>query len=167
MKTGEPVESLSLSKFSILYMRNYQITYSNLSNCLPSVLMCLGSLLMLIKFSHSSRVLSSKQGFSWSIHVSFCIFNMLIMFLLTLFFHSIKILIIYESLGVLTLLFNLMLTGITSWLRHLSENLWFWKSAILHSNFSHCWNNLTFSIPYSDLIFTCRFLMLFDVIYLW
>ena len=25
MKTGEPVESLSLSKFSILYMRNYQI----------------------------------------------------------------------------------------------------------------------------------------------
>ena len=30
MKTGEPVESLSLSKFSILYMRNYQITLDTL-----------------------------------------------------------------------------------------------------------------------------------------
>ena len=27
MKTGEPVESLSLSKFLVLYMRKYQITY--------------------------------------------------------------------------------------------------------------------------------------------
>ena len=36
MKTGEPVESLSLSKFSILYMRNYQITYGNFTLLLTS-----------------------------------------------------------------------------------------------------------------------------------
>ena len=28
MKTGKPVESLSLSKFLILYMRNLQITFT-------------------------------------------------------------------------------------------------------------------------------------------
>ena len=55
--------------------------------------------------------------------------------------------------GDLMLLFNLILTGIMSALRHLSENLlWFLKSTILHSNFSHQLNNLTFSRPYSALI---------------
>ena len=47
MKTGEPVESLSLSKILVLYMRKYQITYKNLlfmvtnqESCIRSVLFC-------------------------------------------------------------------------------------------------------------------------------
>ena len=73
-------------------------------------------------------------------------------------------LIILQPFRVLMLLFNLILTGIMSTLRHLSENLlWFWKSTILHSNLSHCQNNLTFSIPYSDLI--CRWMFL--ILFLW
>ena len=143
--------------------------HSNLSNCLSSVLMCLDSLLRLMNFTHSSMVLSSKQFFSWSIHVSFCIFNMLIVLFIDLILSFSKdlsaLLIIYKPLGVLMLLFNLMLTGITSWFKHISENLlWFCKLAILPSIFSHCQNNLTFSIPYSDLICICRFLILFDLI---
>ena len=142
---------------------------SNLSNCLSSVLRCLDSLLRLMNFMHSSMVLSSKQFFSWSIHVSFCFYNMLIVLFIDLILSLSKDLsaplIIYKPPGVLMLLFNLMLTGITSWFKHLSENLlWFWKSAILHSIFFHHQNNLTFSITYSDLICICRFLIQSDLI---
>ena len=40
MKTGEPVESLSLSKFLVLYMRKYQITKVNIL-CHSAILACL------------------------------------------------------------------------------------------------------------------------------
>ena len=143
--------------------------HSKFCNWLTSVLLCLDSLFLLMNNSHSSMVLPSRQVFSWSIHVSLCNFNMLIMLFTDLILSFSKdlsaLFTMYKPLGVLTLLFNLMLTGITSWFKHLSKNLlWFWKLAILHSNFSHCQNNLTFSIPYSDLICICRFFILFDLI---
>ena len=125
-------------------------------NCLTNVVLCLLSLLLFINNLHSSMSLSSKQVFSCSIHVSICIFNMLIMFtdlILSLSNAFSALFTMYSPLGVLTFVFNLMLTGMMSCFRHLSKNLlWFMKLAILHSNFSHHQSNFTFSIPYSEVI---------------
>ena len=131
--------------------------------------MCLDSLIQLMNFTHSSMVSLSKMLLSWFLHVSLWIPNMVMVLFINLilsFNTALSIfLIILQPVGVLMLFLSLILTGIIPTLGYLSKNLCFGMSTILHSNFSHCWNNLTFSISYSDLI--CRwmfFILLYDVI---
>ena len=123
------------------------------------MLLCLASLLSFINLVHSSMISLFKMPPSLFIHVSHCNSNMVMVLFMDLILSLSKalsaFLMILQPFGVLMLIFSLILTGIRSALRHLSENLlWLWKSAILHSNLSHHQNSLTFSIPYSDLI--CR-----------
>ena len=139
---------------------------SNLFFCLAKVLWCLDSLLIFIKFLHSSISSLTSLSSSWKIHVSLCslsLLRVLFMDLILSFKRALSaFLIIYFPLGVLMVLLSLILTGIRSWLRHLKENLqWFEKCAILFSIFSHHLNVSTFSLPYSLLICKCRLLILF------
>ena len=137
-----------------------------LAVCLSRVLLCLASLLSFINLVHSSMISLFMMPPSLFIHVSCYNSNMLMVLFMDLILSLKKalsaLLMILQPFGVLMLLFSLILTGIRSTLRHLSKNLLqLWKSAILHSNLSHCQNNLTFSIPYSDLICRWMFLILF------
>ena len=91
---------------------------------------------------HSSILSPSNTSFSCSIHVSDWIFNMATVLFtdLTLSFNKAlsSFLMIWQPLGVLIELLSLILTGIMSSLKHLKVNLlWFEKSAILFSIFSH------------------------------
>ena len=115
-----------------------------LDTCLCKVFWCLPSLVYFIKLLQSSLAFSSYMPSNWVIHVFIIVSNMAIELLIALILSFSKansaFLIMYFPFGVLMVDFNLMLVGIKPLLRHLKEKcLWFWKSAILHSNFSHRW----------------------------
>ena len=102
----------------------------NLATRQSKVFRCLDSLLILIKFVHSSIVSLSNLSSRVFLHVSHCKVNMVIELFINLFLSLSRalsaFLIIYFPLGVLILLLSLTLTGITSLLRHLREILlWF------------------------------------------
>ena len=103
---------------------------------------CNAWLLFSINISHSFIKSSTIFSFSFLIHVSFCRLSMLMVLLinLTLSFNKeiSALLMIWNRFGVLTWLFNLILTGTTFSPRHLKVKcLWFCKSAIFNCILSH------------------------------
>ena len=132
-------------------------------------MLCLLSLLRLMNLWHCSIASIPIQLPRLLIHVSICHLNMLIMLLINLILSFISILsaflTIYIPLGVFTVVLSFMLTGVIPLLRHLSVSLlWFWKSAIFISNFSHHLRNLTLSCPYSDInLVIYRYSVQFDL----
>ena len=135
--------------------------------CLSKVLLCLLFLLRHMNLWHSSITSIPIQLPRLFIHVSICHLNMVIVLLIDLILSFISILsaflTMYIPFGVLTVVLSFTLTGVRPLLRHLSVNLlWFWKSAIFISNFSHHLWNLTLSYPYSDINLVWMLLILFD-----
>ena len=130
----------------------------NFTVCLWRVLLHLASLTSFINLVQSSMVSLFKMLPSLFVHVSLWNSNMVMVLFINLilsFSNALSaLLMILQPFGVLMLLFNLILTGIRSALRHLSKYLlWLWKSTILHSNLFHHQNNLNifYTIFWSDM----------------
>ena len=135
--------------------------------CLVITLWCLHSMTLLIKSWHSFIILLCPNLSSswWTIEfLSYMyISKELLIDLIRSFSNFLSVfLIISRPLIVLMLVLSLILTGMTSLFRHLNENLlWFRKSAIFFSIFSHCRKRKTLSSPNSSFNWKCRFLILF------
>ena len=104
--------------------------------------------------------------FSSFIHVLIKLLHMSVVLFICLTLLSIScvsaLCMISVPLSVLMLLFNLKLTGVIFWLKHLRVNLlWFLKSASFLTWCSHFLNMATLTLPNSFLIILCRFLILF------
>ena len=133
-------------------------------------LLCLASVTFLISFWHSSIVFLSITSLRWWIQASFWYMyhsSVLLTDLIHSFTNCLQaILIIWHPVGVLMVLFNLTLTGMTSNFRHLNENLlWLQIYASFFSISSHFQSLITLSSANSFNICRCRFLFLFGIIF--
>ena len=140
--------------------------HSYFFNCLSKIVLCLHSLNFLINSWHSSNNSWLIKSLSSLIHVSIRILHTSMVLFIHLTLSSIScfsaLCMILILLSVLILLFNLKLTGVIFWLKHLRMNLLlFLKSASFFSHCSHLLKMATLSLPNSVSITVWIFFILF------